>query len=175
MSDDAFEALLVELAGEVRGRFWGKYRGVVRDVADPEQMGRIRARVPSVLGETELPWALPCVPFAGDTHGLVLLPVEGDGVWIEFEGGDPALPVWTGCWWGRGELPAPGAEKVRVLATPGGLQVVLDDDKKELRLVHPDGAEIILGSKEISIALDSSKVVLSSSGVSINEGAFKVS
>jgi hypothetical protein len=174
MAGDAFETLLVELAGEVRGRFWGKYRGTVVDVDDPLTIGRVRASVPSVLADADSPWAMPCVAFAGDGHGLVLLPEVGDGVWIEFEGGDPALPVWTGCWWSTA-LPDPGAAKVRALVTTGGLKVVLDDDANELKLVHPGGAEVKLGQSEISIAIGSAKVVLSSAGVSVNDGAFKVS
>lgn len=174
MAGDAFETLLVELAGEVRNRFWGKHRGRVVDVDDPLGIGRIRAQVPSVLGEADSPWAMPCVPFAGDSHGLVLLPEIDDGVWIEFEGGDPALPVWTGCWWPTA-LPDPGARKVRALVTTGGLKVVLDDDANELKLVHPGGAEVKMSQSEISIAIGSAKVVLSSAGVSVNDGAFKVS
>lgn len=174
MAGDAFETLLVELAGEVRGRYWGKYRGTVVDVDDPQAIGRIRATIPSVLGEADSPWAMPCVPFAGDDHGLVLLPEIGDGVWIEFEGGDPALPVWTGCWWPRA-LPAPGAKKVRTVVTTGGLKMVLDDDASELKLIHPGGAEVKMSQSEISISIGSASVVLSSAGVNVNNGAFKVS
>lgn len=174
MAGDAFETLLVELAGEVRGRLWGKYRGKVVDVDDPESIGRIRVQVPSVLGDADSPWAMPCVPFAGENHGLVLLPEVDDGVWIEFEGGDPALPIWTGGWW-PSALPAPGDKKVRALVTTEGLKVVLDDDAKELSLIHPGGAEIKMTQSEISIAIGSAKVVLSSAGVSVNDGAFKVS
>ncbi|HYY42592.1 MAG TPA: phage baseplate assembly protein V, partial [Pyrinomonadaceae bacterium] len=96
------ENLVADLHEEVRSRFFGKYRGVVLNVDDPEQMGRIQARVPEVLQEASSAWAVPCVPFAGAGHGLVLLPELGDGVWIEFEAGDIARPVWTGCWWGAG-------------------------------------------------------------------------
>ena len=29
------------------------------------------------------------------------MPAIGAGVWIEFEGGNPDFPIWTGCWWGN--------------------------------------------------------------------------
>ena len=41
--------------------FYGKYRGIVTNIKDPLKMGRIKARVPDVLGEEPSGWALPCV------------------------------------------------------------------------------------------------------------------
>jgi hypothetical protein len=40
-------------------RYYGKYRGVVVHNNDPLRMGRLRARVPAVLGEQESGWARP--------------------------------------------------------------------------------------------------------------------
>jgi hypothetical protein len=82
------ERLLVDVAEQTRSRYFGKYRGLVQDVEDPETLGRLRAQVPEVYGDADSPWAFPVVPFAGPNHGLVLLPEVGDGVWIEFEAGD---------------------------------------------------------------------------------------
>ncbi len=81
--------------------FYGKYRGIVTDIEDPLKIGRIKARVPDVLGDEPSGWALPCVPFAGDGMGFYALPDTDARVWIEFEQGDPDYPVWTGCWWGE--------------------------------------------------------------------------
>lgn len=74
--------------------FYGKYRGYCHDNNDPKMRGRIRVTVPAVYGiGVPSNWAEPC--FAAD-HFFV--PEEGDGVWVEFEGGDPSLPVWSGVW-----------------------------------------------------------------------------
>jgi uncharacterized protein involved in type VI secretion and phage assembly len=174
MADTETEKLIVELAELARSRFFGKYRGIVSDVGDPEGMGRIVASVPEVYGTEDSPWALPVVPFAGPSHGLVLLPEVGDGVWIEFEAGDVSRPLWTGCWWGKGDLPAPGGENVRVLATSGGHQIILDDDNHKLQLLHSGGAEITMTDNDITIKIGSARIVLSSGGVSINDGALEV-
>jgi hypothetical protein len=168
------EQLVVELAQEVRHRYFGKYRGIVRDVNDPESLGRIVAQVPSVLGDEDSPWALPAVPFAGASHGLVLLPQPGDGVWIEFEAGNAARPIWTGCWWGSGEMPSPGGPDERTLVTPQGLKVVLDDAGRKLQLVHPGGAEITLTETDITLSVTGAKIVLSAAGISMNDGAYTV-
>jgi uncharacterized protein involved in type VI secretion and phage assembly len=88
-----------------RRPFLGKFRGQVTDNADPLGLGRVRAKVPDVLGEHESGWALPSVPFAGKGVGLFLIPPQGANVWIEFEHGDADYPIWTGCFWG---VPADG-------------------------------------------------------------------
>ncbi|MBU0596503.1 phage baseplate assembly protein V, partial [Candidatus Bipolaricaulota bacterium] len=69
-------------------RHYGKHRAIVTDNEDPRGLGRIRARVPEVLGDVETGWALPCSPYAGDGAGLYAVPDPGAGVWIEFEAGD---------------------------------------------------------------------------------------
>lgn len=167
------EELVVRLTEQVRDRYYGKYRGVVRDIEDKEGLGRIVASVPSVLGDEESAWALPAVPFAGAGYGLVLLPKVGDGVWIEFEAGDISLPIWTGLWWGSGEIPANAADE-RTLLTPQGLKLVLDDAAREIRVEHPDGPKITVTGTSITLEVTGAKVVLSASGISMNDGAYTV-
>ena len=75
--------------------FYGKYRGIVTDNDDPGKLGRLRARVPAVLGDAETGWAMPCVTVVD----CLPLPAVGSGVWIEFEGGDPSRPIWCGSLW----------------------------------------------------------------------------
>jgi hypothetical protein len=87
--------------------FYGKYRGVVTDNADPLKSGRIRAKVQDVLGNKETGWALPCFAYAGPQVGLYLIPPKNALVWIEFEQGDPDYPIWTGCFLREGALDMP--------------------------------------------------------------------
>jgi uncharacterized protein involved in type VI secretion and phage assembly len=168
------ENLVVEATEFFRNRFFGKYRGLVRDVNDPDNQGRIKAQVPEVYGDMDSPWAWPAVPFAGNGYGLVTLPEVGDGIWVEFEAGDPSRPIWTGCWWADGEFPSPGAPSVRVLVTPGGHQIVLDDQANKLQLLHPGGAEFTMTDTDITLKIGATQIVLSASGVSINNGALEV-
>jgi hypothetical protein len=168
------ESVVERLAEHHRGRHFGKYRGLVRDVADPDGMARIRAEVPAVYGEAVSPWAMPALPFAGRSHGLVLLPEAGDGVWIEFEGGDLARPIWSGCWFAKKQRPKPDGAKVRLLSTTAGHQVLIDEDADEMKLVHPGGAELVLGADEITLSLGGCSIRISATEVSINDGMVKV-
>jgi phage baseplate assembly protein gpV len=87
-------------------RFYGKYRGKVADNVDPLFLGRILPIVPAV-SPFPLTWAMPCVPYAGLEVGLYAIPPLDANVWIEFEGGDPDYPIWTGCFWEEGQMPLP--------------------------------------------------------------------
>ena len=167
-SDRALEDLLERL----RTRFYGKYRGIVSDV-DASTM-RIKAIVPSVLGETTTGWCMPCVPYAGPGVGFAFLPETGSGVWIEFEGGDVSYPIWTGGYWREGEIPADAADHVKVIISVKH-KLELDDDQGKITLSDPNGNTVTLDSSGITLANgESISVVVSSSSVSVNDGALEV-
>jgi hypothetical protein len=99
-------------------QFFGKYRGKVENNIDPMMLGRLQVSVPAVLGDGSLSWAMPCVPFAGPGVGFFAIPPNGANIWVEFEGGDPDYPIWTGCFWGVGEVPAmPAIPQMKVIKT----------------------------------------------------------
>ncbi len=83
--------------------------GIVEAVdTDPERLGRLKVRVPTVYGPAEggtistddLPWAMPAGLPAGATAesgAMVWLPQVGDAVWVRFLDGLPEQPIWE---WG---------------------------------------------------------------------------
>jgi uncharacterized protein involved in type VI secretion and phage assembly len=123
-------------------RHYGKYRGSVVDNQDPEGRGRLKLHVRSLLGDQATDWALPCFPFGGaDQTGTYLIPPVGALVWVEFEQGNLSYPIWTGTYWTRGaKAPARDPAK-RVIRTPFGHTLELDDTAgaEKVRIVH--GAE----------------------------------
>ncbi len=163
---------LLDLLERVRSRFYGKYRGCVTSV--DAQRGRIKAKVPAVLGEQETGWCMPCVPYAGDQVGFAFLPEVGSGVWIEFEGGDVSFPIWTGCYWRDGEMPSKVGEKVKVIQTVQPNALVLDDDQGSVELTDNNGNSVKLDSSGATVSNGSQKIVVSSSKVDVNDGALSV-
>lgn len=140
---------ITQLAQDAPQRFYGKYRGFVVDNDDPEQRGRLRLRVPSVLGEAVSGWALPCLPFGGlAQQGLFLVPEVDAQVWVEFEEGSADLPLWTGTFWQQsGDPPAEAAKSpptTRVLRTPAGHVLQFDDaaGEEQIRLHHSSTAQL---------------------------------
>ncbi len=142
-------------------QFFGKYRGKVSAVKDPLHLGRIQVQVPAVFGDEKNSWAMPCTPYAGKDIGLFMVPPVGTNIWVEFEGGDPDYPIWSGCFWGDHELPqaarVPDPYQVQVFQTEGVTLTVSGADKgrgitlevkkpmveQTLKLIYnPDGIEI---------------------------------
>lgn len=162
-------------------QFYGKYRGTVTDIQDPLMTGRVRAKVPDVLGDLESGWAMLCAPFGGSGMGFFALPKVGAGVWIEFEHGDPDYPVWTGCWFGSvaempSELLAPPYKKV-LLKTEGGHSIVLDDTPGVggITLQTSGGQKIVLSATGIEITSGQGGTIkITGPQVSVNDGALEV-
>lgn len=156
-------------------QFFGKYRGKVENNLDPMQMGRIQVSVPSVLGEGRMSWAMPCAPYAGQGIGFFAIPPARANVWVEFEGGDPDHPVWSGCFWGAGEVPA-ALEKIKVLKTdtctitlndtPGAGGITIETVSGMRIAINAAGIEINNGQ--------GSSIKLNGPKVSVNDGALDV-
>jgi len=156
------EQLVQQLAQQAQQRYYGKYRGFVTDNRDPEKRGRLKVMVPSVLGDQDTGWALPCLPFGGlANQGLFMVPEVDAQVWVEFEEGNVDHPIWVGVFWQRsGDIPEEAAldePTTRVLRTPSGHVLQFDDlaGKEKFRLAHPAGAEMTIdptGSVELEDA-----------------------
>jgi hypothetical protein len=143
MSEMPGDDLQGQLLEWVRNRYFGKYRGVIADNDDLTRRGRVKVRVPAVIGDLEV-WAMPCVPYAGDGVGSYLVPPIGAGVWVEFEGGDPSFAIWTGCFWADDQPPenvqgTSATPDLKIIRTATGLMITLDDANQVLTLSDQDG------------------------------------
>jgi uncharacterized protein involved in type VI secretion and phage assembly len=166
------DQMIVEILERVRNRFYGKYRGTVTDI-DADTL-RIKAKVPSVLGQQPTGWCMPCVPYAGKDVGIAFLPEEGSGVWIEFEGGDVSYPIWTGCYWRTDEIPSDATPKVKAIITKSKHKILLDDDAGAIAISDDNDNKITLDFSGITLERGGKKVSISDSEVNINDGSLEV-
>lgn len=107
------------------------YRAIVIDNDDPKKLGRLVLQVPELFGvDLVTDWARPKGgwlsaknssannpqkppdvqtrdPNRDGDKGDFAVPDIGDGVWCEFEAGDPCRPLWSGRWWAE---PGGGSE-----------------------------------------------------------------
>jgi uncharacterized protein involved in type VI secretion and phage assembly len=157
--------VLARLLDKVEHRFYGKYRALVKDNADPEKRGRLRLSVPSVLGPDVVSgWALPCTPYAGHAdRGFFFIPEVDDGVWVEFESGQLEYPVWVGSFWakpgGTTEVPAPGSDQQPPTSK------IIKTGKHVIELADADGSEAII----ITDTTNSNVITLDANGVVVED------
>jgi hypothetical protein len=143
-------------------QFFGKYRGKVANNIDPMQLGRVQVSVPAVLGDGSLSWAMPCAPYGGPGVGFFTVPPVGANIWVEFEGGDSDYPIWSGCFWGVGEVPAqPALPQMKVWKTDG-ITLTLSD------IPGAGGFTVEVGPPVVPIPL---KMVFNAAGIEITNSA----
>jgi uncharacterized protein involved in type VI secretion and phage assembly len=169
-------------------KVWGKYAGKVADNADPEQMGRLKVTCDAIFG-AETVWAVPCVPYAGKGVGFYFIPPKDAGVWIEFEGGDTSRPIWTGCYWAKGELPSDAASADIKLIVTDKASLKIDDSSGEVVLQNQNDAKTTwaddvkteAGSATHTVGADGvvsestpGKLEVGAAGVTINNGSMTI-
>ena len=176
MDHDELQRAVVHLARDNERRFWGKYRGIVTDVADPNTPGRIKAKVPELFDDEATGWAMPCVPYAPPHHGFLVLPEPESNVWIEFEGGDVSRPIWSGAFWPDGTAPAAATEHVKLLETKGETKITFDDTSgsESLKIEIKSGAKITLDQNGIVLEFSGQKVALSNGQIAFNDSSMTV-
>jgi hypothetical protein len=159
---------------------FGKYRGKVQNNVDPLQMGRLQVSVPAVLGDGKLSWAMPCVPYAGSQVGFFALPPVGANVWVEFEAGDSDYPIWSGCFWGTGELPVPALAEIKFVKTDA-IKLTLSDLPGAGGFTLEVGPPVVapplklaFTASGIELSNSAANVKLSPVSVSVNNGALEV-
>lgn len=147
-------------------RFLGKYRGKVVDNLDPERRGRLSVQVPQVTGDHRSTWALPATPYAEPSHGLLVLPQPGASVWVEYERGDPDLPIWTGGFWDSGEALPQAASTI----APGARGLALEADGTRLTLAADrtdEGGVVLETEGKARVRVHRDKLVLDNAGATI--------
>ena len=89
-----------EFYARFAGRFFGKYRAIVHDNADPRKIGRVKVICEAVYGSNPSPWAMPLGKVGTSVSGGASdVPPISALTWIEFEQGMPRWPIHCGGWW----------------------------------------------------------------------------
>ncbi|AIF82583.1 hypothetical protein NTE_00502 [Candidatus Nitrososphaera evergladensis SR1] len=167
---------------EGRKRVYGKFRGKVADNADPKLKGRIRVKLTtSIYGDEMSGWAEPSLPYCAPDAGFFFVPPVDANVWVEFEEGDPDKPIWTGCFWNPDESPVNGlasaqeAHKIKMIKTESGTIKIDDREGQDIITIETaSGLKIVMNSEWIELSNNAAKIKMTSSSVSVNDGALEV-
>lgn len=169
-----------ELTSGGDSKLTGLMLAEVKDNTDLTGQGRVQV---ILLGYPDVqPWARVASPFAGDGYGLYAMPQIGDQVVVGFERGDAMEPIVLGGLWSLAAMPPAGIpqtdpESKRVLKTPKGHVVELDDMLQTITITTSTDQSVSLGPKaiEISAGQGSATVTISTAGEVTISGSTKVS
>jgi uncharacterized protein involved in type VI secretion and phage assembly len=155
-------------------KYFGKYTGIVMDNRDAEKLGQLQVSVPVIFPPDELMKARPALPY-----GFFFVPEVDAKVWVEFEGGDSGLPIWTGVQYVAGEWSAEAEvdpPQKRVIKTASGHVIVFQDKGGEESIEIKDGVNghtITLNKDGIKVTdgANQHSVNFASGGVTLESGA----
>jgi hypothetical protein len=115
---------------ESLGIYYGVYAGIVEDNNDPNNLFRLRVKVPSILGNEVSDWAKPRGVFGGKNYGIFAMPEKNDNVWVSFENGDTRFPIWEYGAIAKNEKPKEAKQKALVFISKNGNKIILDENGK---------------------------------------------
>jgi uncharacterized protein involved in type VI secretion and phage assembly len=79
--------------------------GIVTNNQDPDNLGRVRVKYPSLSNDDEGWWARIASTSAGKDRGVLMLPQKDDEVLVAFEHDDPRKPYVLGSVWNAKDTP----------------------------------------------------------------------
>lgn len=161
---------LMYLGLEQFGRYYSSYMAVVANVDDPENLNRLQLVIPEITEGVYLYWAFPKSNYAGKGYGVQLLPQRGDTVWVEFERGNPKVPIWSHGYFARDEKPQGedlDDKNTYWLITPKGHKVIINDTKNYINILDSRGNQVWI-AEDITIKQFNGKAIkLTGSEISI--------
>jgi uncharacterized protein involved in type VI secretion and phage assembly len=159
--------------------------GIVDDLDDQEELGRVRVKFPHLNDELS-DWARLATPMGGKGRGLFLRPEREDEVLVAFEHGDPRRPYIVGSLWSKVDTPpADDGKRVdnnwRFFRSRSGHQLKFDDtsgkerieitgkDEQQTVVIDVSGSkiEITCKSGDVAISAPSGKVSIDANQVEI--------
>jgi len=129
------------------GKYYSSYRGYVVDNDDPDGLGKIKVKIPSITRDKVHPsWAYPKTQMGGNDWGMQMLPLKGDIVWLEFEHGDTRFPFWSFAHRANGETPEEFVSpQIYGFKSPKGQTIIIDDrdDIEKIIINHGENEGLV--------------------------------
>lgn len=131
--------------------------GLVTDNKDPEKLGRVKVKFPTLSEQDTSYWAPIIMIGAGKNRGWFFIPEKDDEVLCLFEHGDMARPLIVGALWNGKDKPHdknPGGNPRRVIKSRAGSKITFDDD--QMKLIIEDGT----GKGKITFDSNGNKIII---------------
>jgi phage baseplate assembly protein V len=152
-------------------RFLGVVIGLVTDVEDPDQIGRVKISLPWYAQGYE-EWARVGQMYAGKGYGSTWVPEQHTEVLVAFAHGDMRWPYVVGSLHSDTDTPPEArtsSNDVKTLKTPAGSEIAFDETNGTVTVKTKSGASIKLEEKAGAITLEGTKKIdLTAPEISIN-------
>ena len=154
----------------------GLFPAVVIDNQDPDNLGRVKVRIPRAGDET---WVRIATLMAGNDRGTWFIPDVNDEVLVAFGEGTERHAYVIGGLWSKTSSPPEKMDadnNEKVLRSRNGVKITLDDQSGQENFIveTPAGQKITLkdgpGAIEITDS-NGNSVTLETSGISVNAAA----
>jgi uncharacterized protein involved in type VI secretion and phage assembly len=159
-----------------RDKVYGVVVGIVRDINDPENLGRVKVDFPWLAEDSDAVttssdeerahsyWARIATLMAGGGRGAFFIPEVGDEVLVAFEHGELSRPFILGSLWNADDVPPESMEEgnhVRAIHSRSGHVIRFDDsdDAPQVTIQSQGGHTIVL-----SDASDQNNIELATAG-----------
>lgn len=169
------------------GAFHGLIPAIVTNNKDPDDLGRVKVKFPSLSAEDESFWARVVSLGAGAARGWNILPEVNDEVVVGFANGDPNRPyLLGGVWNGKDKMPSSQAQtikagkvEIREFKTRAGhvLRFTDGDSTAKIELLDKTGNNsLVIDTVENKISIEASGDVSVKAGKNVTiEGGMNVS
>lgn len=158
----------------VSGQMPGVVEAIVTDNQDPDQMGRIKVKFPTLPDAPESTWARLGTPMAGQDRGWVTLPEVDDEVLVAFMHGDINHAVIVGALYNGTDTPPyandDGDNNLRVFYSRSGHKVTFDDSSGSEKIVlETCGGDVVItmDASEQSLTIEAAQNVIIEAGQSV--------
>lgn len=179
------------------GKIYGVVVGIVTNIEDPENIGRIKVKFPWLIDEDESNWARIATLMGGPDRGSAFIPEVDDEVLLAFDHGDVRHPYILGALWnGQDKPPAEkegdtnnnlrlfksrsghllvfddsdGSEKIEIIDKTGNNKITIDSSENKI-IVESDGDIKLLAAKGTILLEGNNIEIKSSAGTKIESGA----
>lgn len=163
--------------------------GIVSDLEDPEQLGRVKLTYPQ-LDDQESQWARLSTPMAGPDRGVFFRPEVEDEVLVAFEQGDVRRPYILGSLWSTEDQPpaddgnaadnnwrfiksrsghiiklndTDGSETIEIIDKSESHKIIIDTANQKIQIIC-DSGDIEVSASSGKVKIDASEVEVTSSG-----------
>lgn len=124
--------------------------GIVTDNKDPENMGRVKIKLPWLSEQDVTHWVRIATLMAGKERGSYFLHEVGDEVLVAFDHGDISHPYVIGALWNKADAPpesnSDGKNNIRQICSRSGHKITLDDtaNQEKVEILTKAGHKIVL-------------------------------